>query len=105
MLPRPGRGIIETDVSLDHGCAAGDDGNFIELSKRQNADFPSLAQGFDYGILSRFQISNDNDHTPNKSANPKQSQNEYSLEMCITGTIHYSAVPVPMQSRRLSCWV
>ena len=69
-------------------AAAGDDGNFIELSKKQNADFSSIAEGFDDEILSRF-----------------QSQYEYSLEMYITGTIHYSAVPVPMQSRRLSCCV
>ena len=37
-------------------AAAGDDGNFIELSKKQNADFSSIAEGFDDELLSIFQI-------------------------------------------------
>ena len=101
MLPRPGRGIIETDVSLGHGCCCWWRWKLYWIIEETKCRFFIPCPGFWWWDIIQIPYNLTTQHRTIL----KQSQYECSREMYITGTIHYSAVPVPMQSRRLSCWV
>ena len=109
MLLRPGRGIIETNVSLGHGCCCWWRWKLYWIIEETKCRFFIHCWGFWWWDI--IQIPDNLDPTPNNS---QQSQYEYSLEMYITGTINYSlfSCPSPHAEQKAEllgindeCWV